>query len=327
MVSADQSGKVAVVIPCYRATGTIADVVSAALSNADGVFCVDDACPDGTGNLVAAMTDPRVRLLRHERNLGVGGAVKTGYRAALEAGFEVVVKLDSDGQMDASLIPMFVTPLLEHRADYCKGNRFFELEYLKGMPLSRLLGNSLLSFFSKISSGYWRLLDPTNGFTAIHAEALRALPLEKIDDRYFFESDMLFRLNIARAVVLDVPMRARYGNERSNLRIHRIIWPFLAGHTRNICKRIFYTYFLRDFNIASLQLIVGFLLTLFGLVFGLSAWHSSLESGEAASAGTVMLAGLPSLIGVQLLLSFLNFDIQNTPAQAISSFRSRTSGD
>jgi len=326
-MNADQAGKIAVVIPCYRATGTVAQVVGAALHHADGVFCVDDACPDGTGNLVAAIADPRLRLLRHAHNLGVGGAVKTGYRAALEAGFEVIVKLDSDGQMDADLIPMFAAPLLDHRADYCKGNRFFELEYLKGMPLSRLLGNSLLSFFSKISSGYWRLLDPTNGFTAIHAAALRALPLDKVDDRYFFESDMLFRLNIARAVVLDVPMRARYGSERSNLRIHRVIWPFLAGHGKNICKRIFYTYFLRDFNIASLQLIVGLLLTLFGLVFGLSAWFSSLESGIPASAGTVMLAGLPSLIGVQLLLSFLNFDILNTPTQAISSFRSRTTGD
>jgi len=326
-VTTDKADKVAVVIPCYKATGTVVEVVTAALLNADGVFCVDDACPDGTGNLVEAISDPRLRLLRHEHNQGVGGAVKTGYRAALEAGFDVIVKLDSDGQMDPDLIPMFVAPLLEHRADYCKGNRFFELEYLKGMPLSRLVGNGLLSFFSKISSGYWRLLDPTNGFTAIHAAALRALPLDKIDNGYFFESDMLFRLNIARAVVLDVPMRARYGNERSNLRIHRVIWPFLAGHGRNICKRIFYTYFLRDFNIASLQLIVGLLLTLFGLVFGLSAWHSSLDSGVPASAGTVMLAGLPSLIGVQLLLSFLNFDIQNTPTQAISSFDSRTTVD
>lgn len=318
------SGKVVVIIPCYKVRAHIVAVVQAALQYADGVICVDDACPEGSGRLVEEqLSDPRIRVLYNTRNLGVGGAVKAGYHAALEAGFEVMVKLDGDGQMDAGLIPVFVAPLLEHRADYTKGNRFFELDYLKGMPAVRLLGNSLLSFFSKISSGYWRLLDPTNGYTAVHAAALRAIALDKVNDRYFFESDMLFRLNIARAVVMDVPMRALYGDERSNLLISRVILPFLAGHLKNFTKRIFYTYFLRDFNIGSLQLITGSMLAGFGLVFGLEAWQTSLDTGVPASAGTVMLAGMPALIGVQLLLSFLNYDIQNTPSQAISSFEFR----
>ena len=313
--------RTAVVIPCFRVSAHVLDVVEAALRFADGVFCVDDACPEQSGRLVAAnFSDARVRVLYNPENLGVGGAVKAGYRAALQAGFDIVIKLDGDGQMDAEHIPVFLAPLLEGWADYSKGNRFYELEYLKGMPTLRLLGNSLLSFFCKLSSGYWRLLDPTNGYTAIHSAALRAIPLDKVSDRYFFESDMLFRLNIARAVVVDVPMPARYGSEQSNLKVRSIILPFLAGHVRNLGKRIFYTYFLRDFNIASLLLITGLALSLFGFTFGLSAWIASTQTGVTASAGTVMLAGMPALIGVQLLLSFLNYDIQNVPTQAISSF-------
>jgi dolichol-phosphate mannosyltransferase len=182
-----------------------------------------------------------------------------------------------------------------------------------------LFGNSLLSLFAKVSSGYWKLLDPTNGYTAIHAGALRLIPLDKLHNRYFFESDMLFRLNIARAVVRDIPMRAHYGEERSSLRISQQVLPFLFGHTKNFFKRIFYTYFLRDFNIATLQLLAGLVLGLFGVTFGLSAWNESIDSGVAASAGTVMLAGLPAIVAMQLLLSFLNYDIQNVPSQPLGN--------
>jgi len=321
VMNAGGAARTAVVIPCFKVSAHVVGVVNAALRFVDEVYCVDDACPEGSGRLVAGtFADPRVHVLYNRENLGVGGAVKAGYRAALQAGCDIIIKLDGDGQMDAEHIPVFIAPLLEGWADYAKGNRFYELEYLKGMPSLRLLGNSLLSFFSKLSSGYWRLLDPTNGYTAIHAAALRAIPLDKVSDRYFFESDMLFRLNIARAVVVDVPMPARYGSEQSNLKVRNVVLPFLAGHARNLAKRIFYTYFLRDFNIASLQLITGLALSLFGFAFGLSAWYASTQTGVTASAGTVMLAGMPALIGVQLLLSFLNYDIQNVPTQAISSF-------
>lgn len=310
------------VIPCYRVRDQVGAVVRGALEHADRVYCVDDACPESSGDLVEAEfgDDSRVSVIRNQRNLGVGGAVKAGYRAALAEGCDLVVKLDGDGQLAPELMPAFLAPLQRQRADYCKGNRFWELDYLKSTPLLRLFGNSVLSLMSKFSSGYWRTLDPTNGYTAIHANALRALPLDKISDGYFFESDMLFRLNVARAVVVDVPMRARYADEKSSLNIARVILPFLAGHTRNFIKRIFYTYFLRDFNVASLQLLTGAALGAFGLVFGLQAWGQSVASDVPASAGTVMLAGLPLLLGVQLLLSFLNYDIQNAPSQPLSAF-------
>jgi len=309
---------IAIVIPCYRVRSSIADVVRAALEHADLVICVDDACPDGSGRQVQeSFDDPRVRVLFNERNLGVGGAVKAGYRAALEAGAAVVVKLDGDGQMDPARVPLLVRPILARDSDYCKGNRFHELGYLKSMPALRIFGNSILSLLTKLSSGYWQILDPTNGFTAIGAPVLAALPLDRISDGYFFESDLLFRLNVARAVVTDVPMSARYDGEVSSLRIGRIVGPFLFGNLRNLCKRIFYNYFLRDFSIASLQLVVGAILFGFGFVTGVLAWSRSIESGVPASAGTVMLAGLPVILGFQLLLSFLSYDIQNQPRQPL----------
>ena len=322
------SAKIAIVIPCYRVSDSIIRVVRGAMDHADMIICVDDACPQNSGRLVEQeIHDPKVSVLFNPQNLGVGGAVKAGYRAALEAKCDVVVKLDGDGQMDPGLVPLLVQPILDAESDYCKGNRFFELEYLRDMPALRLFGNSMLSLFTKLSSGYWQILDPTNGFTAIGFQALSAIPLEKVSDGYFFESDMLLRLNVARAVVSDMPMRALYSDETSSLRIGRVLGPFLLGNLRNLCKRIFYNYFLRDFNVASLQLVAGFIIGMFGLVTGISAWTRSIETGVPASAGTVMLAGLPFIIGFQLLLSFLNYDIQNAPRRALASFKPRDATD
>lgn len=315
----DCKHNIAVIVPCYRVRDSILGVVKGALEYADAVYCVDDSCPEESGRLVESeIDDDRVQVIFCDRNGGVGSAMKTGYRAALEDGHHIMVKLDGDGQMDPAMIPLFTARIIDGTADYCKGNRFQELEYLEGMPVVRLIGNSVLSLFTKVSSGYWRVLDPTNGYTAIHASVLKLLPLDKIHNRYFFESDMLFRLNLIRAVVRDIPMRAHYGDEQSSMHIHHQVFPFFFGHVKNFFKRIFYTYFLHDFNVATLQLLAGLALGLFGVIFGLGAWRESINTGVAASAGTVMLAGLPSIVAVQLLLSFLNYDIQNVPSHPIS---------
>ena len=313
-VPAQPRPTVAVVIPCYRETAHIDAVLDAIPDMVDQVFVVDDACPDGTGAQVRARhEDPRIRVLGHERNRGVGAATVTGYRAALEAGADIIVKLDGDGQMPPALVPRFVAPVLRGQCDYAKGNRFHRIEDTAAMPALRLAGNAALSFLSKLSTGYWQVFDPTNGFTAIHARVLRALPLAKLDPGFFFESDMLFRLGTLRAVVLDVPMRARYAGETSALRPSAVAAGFLARHTRNFFKRLFYSYFLRDFQVASIEWLLGPLLLLFGVYFGLAEWRAAAVNGTAATAGTVMLAALPVLIGVQLLLSALQFDVANQP--------------
>ena len=317
-----QTPAIAVVLPCFRVKDRIASVLAGVGPEVSTIWVVDDACPEGTGaHVEASVGDPRVRVLRHDANRGVGAATLTGYRAAIEAGADIVVKLDGDGQMDPTSIPSLVEPILAGEADYVKGNRFHSLEGLRSMPTIRLVGNSILSFATKLSSGYWDLFDPTNGFTAIDAKVASALPLDKISDGYFFESDLLFRLGTHRAVVCDIPMAAHYGEEQSNLSIRRTAGEFVWKNLRNFGKRIFYGYFLRNFSIASVELVLGALLLGFGVWIGLGHWAESARSGEPATAGTVMLAALPVMIGVQLLLAFLGYDMQNIPRRPLSARR------
>lgn len=314
--------RIAVVIPCYRVTRHVLGVISEIGPEVWRIYVVDDECPDESGRHVESYCrDSRVVVLRHEANQGVGGAVMTGYTAAIADGAEVIVKVDGDGQMDPALISRFVDPILSGEADYSKGNRFFDLEQIRSMPPVRLFGNAVLSLLTKLSSGYWDLFDPTNGYTAIHADVVRHLPFEKISRRYFFETDMLFRLNTLRAVVIDVPMDAKYGDEVSNLKISKIAGEFLFKHLRNFSKRIFYNYFLRDMSLASLELPLGLLLFISGCSFGLYHWISSVGAGVATSAGTVMLAALPVLMGAQLILAFLGYDIASVPRRPLHLLR------
>ena len=314
--------KIFVVIPCYNVSARICNVINEIGKEVDAVIVVDDCCAEKSGALVESVcTDARVRVVYHATNQGVGGAVLTGYKAAIEAGADVIVKIDGDGQMDPSLIPYFVAPIIAGEADYTKGNRFFDLEKIKTMPKVRLFGNALLSFMTKLSSGYWDLFDPTNGYTAIHADVAKLLPFEKISRRYFFETDMLFRLNTLRAVVVDVPMNAQYGEEVSNLKISAIVGEFFIKHVRNFFKRIFYNYYLRDMSLASIELPLGLLLLFYGSSFGAYHWMSSLQEGEATPAGTVMLAALPILMGAQLILAFLGYDIANVPRRPLHRLR------
>lgn len=309
---------IAVVVPCFKVTRHIVDVVTAIGPEVDVIYCVDDACPDGSGDIVErGVADPRIRVLRHAQNRGVGGAVMTGYRQAVADGARVIVKIDGDGQMDPALLPAFVAPILRGDADYAKGNRFWDLRQIGRMPLLRRLGNLGLSFMAKASTGYWNIFDPTNGYTAIHADVAAYLPLESISQRYFFETDMLFRLNTLRAVVLDIPMDAKYGDEVSSLKTSRILGEFAFKHVRNFSKRIFYNYFLRDLPIASLELVLAILLLGFGIVFGGWHWWLSSSTAIAASTGTVMIPSLALVFGMQLGLAFLGHDVASVPRQPL----------
>lgn len=312
--------RIAVVIPCYKVKSQVLSVLARIGPEVDAIYVVDDACPDASGLYVREnSSDPRVRVILCEVNSGVGGAVMTGYRAALADGNDCIVKIDGDGQMDPSLLINFVEPIVELRADYTKGNRFFNLEDVESMPRVRLLGNAVLSFMCKASSGYWSIFDPTNGYTAISARAASLLPTHKISKRYFFETDVLFRLGTFGAVVQDVPMKAVYGDEQSNLVVSRVLFSFMAGHAKNLSKRILYNYFLRGFSVASVELLLSAVFILFGVVFGSIKWTNSLLDGVPASSGSVMLAALPVILGVQLLISFLSYDMQSQPRSPLES--------
>ncbi len=317
-VRQERQPRIAAVIPCYRERNHILDVITAIGPEVGRIYVVDDACPDATGKFVQEQaSDPRLKVLFHAVNQGVGGATITGYREALADGFDIAVKIDGDGQMDGALIPALCRPILDNEADYSKGNRLHRYQAARGMPAMRLFGNMALTLFSKVSSGYWTIMDPTNGFTAVHAAVLRELPLDDIAKGFFFESDVLFRLGGLEAVVCDVPMQARYGTEQSHLSVRRIFWEFLGGHAQNAFRRIVDTYFVRDVGIASLELLAGSALAFFGFAFGAGAWYLSEASGIPATAGTVFLAALPIILGMQLLLAFLGHDTRRVPSRPI----------
>lgn len=316
----DEICHIAVVMPCYRSRTKVLEVLEKIPLYVTSIHVVDDACPDGSGEFVRQQCrDKRVQVHFNATNLGVGGAVMRGYQEALAIGADILVKIDSDGQMDPALLADFVNPIISGNADYTKGNRFFDLEKIHRMPVTRLIGNAALSFLSKLSSGYWDIFDPTNGYTAIHAEVARRLPLKKISQRYFFESDLLFRLNTLRAVVHDVPMDSKYADEVSNLRIGRVIFDFAAKHVRNLGKRIFYNFFLRDVSVASLELLAGVALVCGGSLYGIYEWLKSASTGQPTTAGTVMLSALPLLVGLQFILAFLSYDIAFVPKRPIHS--------
>ena len=161
--------KVAVVVPCYKVGRAVLLVLADVPALVDHIICVDDGCPDNSADLIEQnQSDPRVEIIRHKSNLGVGAAMVSGYQRALTLDADIIVKIDGDGQMSPKAISQLIAPILNGDADYTKGNRFFFLSGLNAMPTSRLLGNAALSFMSKLSAGYWRIFDPTNGFTAIH---------------------------------------------------------------------------------------------------------------------------------------------------------------
>lgn len=313
-----QEYPIAVVIPSYKVRAHILKVIERIPKLVWRIYVIDDACPEKSGHFVQEhCNDQRIKVIFHERNKGVGGAVITGYRHAIEEGAALIVKIDGDGQMDPSLIPIFAKPIISGEADYTKGNRFFELDTLDGMPRMRVFGNAALSLMSKLSTGYWDTFDPTNGYTCIHGATLSMLPLDKISERYFFETDILFRLGTVKARVIDIPMRAIYGDEESGLKIKSIMFEFLRKHLSNSFKRIFYNYFLREMSVASFELVAGILLSIIGTIFGIYHWIDAARSHVAAATGTVVLTALMLLAGLQMLLAFVAYDTSRVPNLAL----------
>jgi glycosyltransferase involved in cell wall biosynthesis len=305
--------RVAVVIPAFRAEKHILKVLRGIPEFVSWIVVVDDCSPDGTSELATQSRDPRIQLIRHQENQGVGGAVLTGYRKALDLGAEIIVKMDSDDQMHPDYLIPLIAPILLHQADYTKGNRFLHTNELKSMPLLRRIGNAGLSFLTKAASGYWNIFDPTNGYTAIHASIVPLLDGSRIHRRFFFLSSMLIELIIIRAVIQDVEIPAQYQNEASSLSELRALFEFPPRLLAGFLRRLFIQYFVRDFGIFSMLLILGFSFMSFGLIFGVYHWYISSITGMPASTGTVMLAVLPLILGSQLLIQAAIVDMQNTP--------------
>lgn len=306
--------KKAIVIPCYRVSSILCDLIKDIPENkVDYIIVVDDGCPNRSGDLAKNLKKKNCTVIYHKKNQGVGGAVISGYRKALELGCDIIVKMDGDGQMAPSFLGKLIAPLTDDTVDYTKGNRFNCIDVFKKMPKVRLLGNSILSFIIKLVSGYWDIMDPTNGYTAIHRRVLEKIDLDKMSKGYFFEINMLIELNITNAVVRDVPIPVRYNREGSSLSILKVLIGFPPKLLKGFLKRIFMKYYIYDFNMASVYILFGVPLFLIGIVFGIREWMNSIITGQVRSAGTIMFAALPIIISFQMLLQAISIDIQKTP--------------
>lgn len=305
--------RVAVVVPALNESAHIGSVLQRMPAYVDAVVVVDDHSTDDTAAAARAAGDGRLEVIQHAMRQGVGGATVTGMRRALEMGMDLIVKVDGDGQMDPQHIAALLDPLVREQYDYAKGNRFLHAAALRQMPLHRLLGNFLLTFLTKLSSGYWHIFDPQNGYVAAKASTLRAVDLSRLAPGFFFENDMLINLNVLNLRVRDVALPARYENERSSLRVSRILFTFPLYLARGFWRRIWDKYVLRDFSPIAVFWLMGLLLLTWGTAVGGITWVHSLASGHPASTGTVMLSVLPFLVGFELVLQAIILEIRETP--------------
>jgi glycosyltransferase involved in cell wall biosynthesis len=304
--------RIAAVVPSYNEEKLIGTVIATMPDFVDDIVVVDDCSSDDTSAAALAVGDPRVTVIRHEANTGVGGAIITGHRRAGELGADIDVVMAGDGQMDPAFLPDLLEPLIDGGREFTKANRFFSLRSFESMPKHRVLGNIILSFLTKLASGYWHLFDPQNGYTAITQATLRRLPLERISRRYSFENDLLIHLNILRVPAIDVPVPAVYGPAVSGIKLRRVVPELLRLLSVGFWKRFFYKYVLWSFSPVALFFISGLFLLLFGTGCGIWVLVHTLGPPEA-SAGSVVLSVAPLLVGIQMLLYALFLDIQESP--------------
>lgn len=307
--------KIAVVIPCYNVSKHIEAVVNDLPNDISYIITVNDCSADNTLSVLEnlAKLNTKLQVVNHLVNQGVGGAMISGYKKSLELGSDITIKMDGDGQMTAANIPKLIRPLIEGKADFTKGNRFRDLKALKSMPLVRRIGNLGLSFLIKAASGYWNIFDPTNGFTAIKNEVLSEVNFDKLHKRYYFETSMIAELYFSNAVILDVPMKAFYGDEVSGLSSTQSLFEFPPKLFVTFLRRIVLKYFLIDFNLGSLYLLTGIPMFLYGIIFGLIKFEQYDKLGVGAPTGTVILPTLFIILGFQVLLAGLAFDVNNYP--------------
>jgi glycosyltransferase involved in cell wall biosynthesis len=303
---------VAACVPAHNESKLIGKTIGTMPDFVDHIIVVDDCSTDDTSKKAVEVGDPRLVLIRHEVNTGVGGSIIDAHKKALELGSDVNVVMAGDAQMDPAYLPALLDPIAEQGYGFTKANRFFSRSSFAGMPLVRLIGSVILSFATKLASGYWHLFDPQNGYTATHRDALRRIELDHVARGYEFENDLLIRLNIANVRAKDVPIPAVYGEEVSGMKLHRVI-PAIGGLLlKGFWRRMFLKYVLFSFSPIALLFFTG--LALFGFGFLVGIWVLIETLGPpVASTGSVLLAVAPMLTGVQMLISALTLDIQESP--------------
>ncbi len=311
------SQHIAVIIPAYKVEKHINTVIMNIPPFVKSIIVVDDGSPDLTGSILKKISDPRLIILTHEQNRGVGAAMITGYDHAVAIGADILVKMDGDDQMDPDKLSDLIFPIVHQEADFTKGNRFLHQTQLQSMPLTRRIGNWGLTFMVKAASGYWQIFDPTNGYTAMHRCVWHNINKTRIARDYFFESSLLTEMRYINALVEDVYIPARYQEEVSSMSIWKVLFSFPLRLLKATVRRFIYQYYLYNFSFGSLALILGMLFILFGFVWGIVYWRESQITGIPATTGTVLIAVLPIILGVQLLLQAISQDMAEIPRKPL----------
>jgi len=305
--------KIGVVVPAYKEEEFIGETLSGIPDYVDKIYTVDDCSPDNTAEVIKEFQiqnkDKRIVLTRHERNKGVGAAIVTGYKKAREDGIDIAAVMAGDNQMDPEQLPDLLDPIVEGKADYTKGNRLLSPEYRRGMTKWRFLGNSLLTMLTKIGSGYWQLMDPQNGYTAISKNALERISLDSVYPWYGYCNDLLVRLNVYGFRMQDVVMPAKYGRERSGIRysvyIPKVSWVLLKA----FFWRLKMKYVVLSFHPLVFFYMFGIILTPLGFIGGLYAlYHKYVMGGSLFVRGVLSL--LLFILGLQFLLFAMLFDME-----------------
>jgi len=303
--------KIAVVIPAYNEQELIQETLNGIPDLVDGIYVVDDCSTDMTRNKISGFSNERISLICHNKNMGVGAAIKTGYTVAYDAGFDIIVVMAGDNQMDPRYITNLVDPLINNECDYTKGNRLLSKAARKQMPKFRIFGNSMLSFLTKVSSGFWDIVDPQNGYTAVTRQSLDILPLSEVYSGYGYPNDLLIKMSTYNLRVKDVVIPARYGLEKSKI--------FLPSYILHVSKllvfgfvgRLWEKYVLQSLHPLIFFYLMSFLLIPLGLISGIYILYLRIVVG-GITAASVLLPVFLLTMGVHSLFFAMFFDMQNT---------------
>ena len=304
--------RIAVVVPAYNEEALIGEVLDGIPEYVAKVYAVNDGSADMTGAIIEdyARRDPRIVPIHHNPNRGVGAAITTGYLQAVEDGMDIAAVMAGDNQMDATYLPDLLDPIVDGRADYTKGDRLINQAYRKGMPPLRSFGNSLLTFLTKVASGYWQMMDPQNGYTAISAKTLKVLPLEDVYQGYGYCNNLLVWLNICGMRVQDVAIPARYGRERSGIRYSTYIPRVSKLLLNNFLFRLKTKYVLMGFHPLAFFYLAGAVLVPLGLLGGIIALWEKFVMGVPVLFMHGGISFLMFVFGMQFLFFAMLFDMQ-----------------
>lgn len=304
---------IAVVVPAYNEENLIKNTLTTIPDFVDRIYVINDASIDNTQKIIdeLCLANSRIKSIIHEKNSGVGAAISSGYRNSLQDGMDITVVMDGDNQMDPGALTFLLEPVIQNRADYTKGNRLLNPEFRKGMSTWRFVGNSILTILTKFSSGYWKLMDPQNGYTAISKKALSLINLHHIYPRYGYLNDILVKLNVYNFRVMNIEIPAKYGCEKSKIKygryIRKVSWLLLM----DFLYRLKMKYVVLNFHPLVIFYLFGTVMSITGILAGLyTVFFVLVQHGPLFIRGVLSI--LIFALGIQFLSFALLFDIQES---------------